>query len=91
MTKLVHGEEALNQAIKISNALFKGDIKALNKSDIEAGFKDVPSYALEEEEKGLVDLLVEANISSSKRQAREDIKMERSILTVSVSKMQVTS
>ncbi|MFD2640274.1 tyrosine--tRNA ligase [Piscibacillus salipiscarius] len=74
MTKLVHGEEALNQAIKISNALFKGDIKALNKSDIEAGFKDVPSYALEEEEKGLVDLLVEANISSSKRQAREDIK-----------------
>ncbi|SEQ37963.1 tyrosine--tRNA ligase [Piscibacillus halophilus] len=74
MTKLVHSEEALEQAIRISNALFKGDIKALNKEEIEAGFKDVPSHTLEENEKGLVDLLVEAGISSSKRQAREDIK-----------------
>ncbi|GEL77175.1 tyrosine--tRNA ligase [Tenuibacillus multivorans] len=74
MTELVHGDEALDQAIRISNALFKGDIKALNKDEIEAGFKDVPSHALEESEKGLIDLLVEANISSSKRQAREDIK-----------------
>ncbi|MGP4073653.1 tyrosine--tRNA ligase [Piscibacillus sp. B03] len=74
MTTLVHGEEALEQAIKISNALFKGDIKALNKTEIEAGFKDVPTHNLEENEKGLVDLLVEAKISSSKRQAREDVK-----------------
>lgn len=73
MTKLVHGEEALNQAIRISNALFKGDIKSLNKSDVESGFKDVPSYELESSEIGLIDLLVAANISSSKRQAREDI------------------
>ena len=74
LTTLVHGEEALNQAIRISEALFSGDIKSLNKEEIEAGFKDVPSYTLTEEEKPLVDLLVEANISSSKRQAREDIK-----------------
>ncbi|WP_188206442.1 tyrosine--tRNA ligase [Alkalibacillus aidingensis] len=74
MTKLVHGEEALNQAIRITEALFNGDIKSLTKEEIEVGFKDVPSFALEESEKGLIDLLVEANISSSKRQAREDIK-----------------
>ncbi len=74
LTTLVHGEEALNQAIRISEALFSGDIKSLNKEEIEAGFKDVPSHTLTEEEKPLVDLLVEANISSSKRQAREDIK-----------------
>ena len=73
MTKLVHGEEALNQAIRISEALFNGDIKNLNKEEIESGFKDVPSFTLNENEKGLVDLLVEAKISSSKRQAREDI------------------
>ncbi|MGM8215636.1 tyrosine--tRNA ligase [Bacillaceae bacterium W0354] len=73
MTKLVHGEEALNQAIRISEALFSGDIKALNKKEIESGFKDVPSFTLNENEKVLVDLLVEAKISPSKRQAREDI------------------
>ena len=73
MTKLVHGEEALNQAIRISEALLNGDIKNLNKEEIESGFKDVPSFTMNESEKGLVDLLVEAKISSSKRQAREDI------------------
>ncbi len=73
MTKLIHGEKALQQAQNISRALFSGDIQSLTSEEIEQGFKDVPSYSLTEAEKGLVDLLVEANISSSKRQAREDI------------------
>ncbi|MFC0015607.1 MULTISPECIES: tyrosine--tRNA ligase [Allobacillus] len=73
MTKLVHSEEALQQAVRISKALFEGDIKALNANEIEQGFKDVPSYELEENSIGLVDLLVVSKISSSKRQAREDI------------------
>ncbi|MDQ0351274.1 tyrosyl-tRNA synthetase [Alkalibacillus filiformis] len=73
MTKMVHGEEALNQAQRITHALFNGNIKELTKEEVEVGFKDVPTYELEENEKGLIDLLVEANISSSKRQAREDI------------------
>ena len=37
-------------------------------------FKDVPTVEMEKEDKGLVDFLVEANVSPSKRQAREDIK-----------------
>ncbi|ENH95782.1 tyrosyl-tRNA synthetase [Gracilibacillus halophilus YIM-C55.5] len=74
MTKLVHGEEALKQAEKITEALFSGDIKSLNAEEIEQGFKDVPSVTIDEKESGLIDLLVTANISSSKRQAREDIK-----------------
>lgn len=73
MTKLVHSEEALQQAIRISKALFEGDIKALNAKEIEQSFKDVPSYELDENSIGLVDLLVASKISSSKRQAREDI------------------
>ncbi len=36
-------------------------------------FKDVPSSELAKEDKNIVDVLVEANISSSKRQAREDV------------------
>ncbi|WP_112181654.1 tyrosine--tRNA ligase [Paraliobacillus zengyii] len=74
MTTLVHGKEALAQAQKISAALFSGDIKALNGKEIEQGFKDVPTVDLVKEEKALIDVLVEANISPSKRQAREDIQ-----------------
>lgn len=74
MTRLIHGEESLQQAIKITQALFSGDVKALTAAEIKEGFKDVPSYEVKgESELNLVDLLVEAKISSSKRQAREDI------------------
>ncbi len=74
MTKMVHGEAALAQAKKITEALFSGDLKDLNGSEIEQGFKDVPTVTFTREDKPLVDLLVEAKIASSKRQAREDIQ-----------------
>ena len=75
MTRLIHGQEALDQAIKISAALFSGDVKNLSAAEIKVGFKDVPSYERESKEDiGLVELLVEAKISPSKRQAREDVQ-----------------
>jgi len=73
VTRLVHGDKALRQAVKISEALFSGDLKKLTADEVKQGFKDVPSYTLSEPEIPLVDLLVQANISPSKRQAREDI------------------
>ncbi|MED3549343.1 tyrosine--tRNA ligase [Cytobacillus praedii] len=73
MTRLIHGEDALNQAIKISEALFSGDIKNLTAAEIKQGFKDVPSYEHTTGDVNIVDLLVEAKISPSKRQAREDV------------------
>ncbi|KMK91443.1 tyrosine--tRNA ligase [Rossellomorea marisflavi] len=74
MTKMIHGEEALAQAIRISAALFSGDIKSLSADEILEGFKDVPTVeASASDEIGLVDLLVDAKISPSKRQAREDV------------------
>ena len=36
-------------------------------------FKDVPSVEMPKEDKNIVDFIVEAGISSSKRQAREDV------------------
>ncbi|MEK3890371.1 tyrosine--tRNA ligase [Bacillus sp. FSL K6-3431] len=74
MTRLIHGEESLQQAIRITQALFSGDVKSLTAEEIEQGFKDVPSYTHAGENVALVDLLVTAKISSSKRQAREDIQ-----------------
>lgn len=73
MTKLVHGEDALDQAIRITEALFKGDLKALTVNEMKDAFKDVPTVELKKEDINIVDFLVEAKISSSKRQAREDV------------------
>mgnify|MGYP000930764944 CR=1 FL=1 len=74
VTALVHGKEALSRAEKISQALFYGNVKDLAEDEIEEGLMDVPSVAIEEKEIGIVDLLLTAGISPSKRQAREDIK-----------------
>ncbi|WLR53291.1 tyrosine--tRNA ligase [Bacillus tianshenii] len=74
MTTLVHGSAQYEQAVRISQALFSGDIKQLTASEVEEGFKDVPSYECTEEEMSLLELLVDAKISPSKRQGREDIK-----------------
>ncbi|MGQ0454331.1 S4 domain-containing protein, partial [Bacillus sp. SS-TM] len=61
------------QAIKISAALFSGSVAELTASEIEQGFKDVPSVERTAEDTVLIDLLVESKISPSKRQAREDV------------------
>ncbi|MFC0187855.1 tyrosine--tRNA ligase [Fictibacillus aquaticus] len=74
VTTLVHGEEAYNQALKITEALFSGNVSELSANEIEQGFKDFPSHTMESrEEVQLVDLLIAAKVSPSKRQAREDI------------------
>ncbi|NKB67964.1 MAG: tyrosine--tRNA ligase [Candidatus Latescibacteria bacterium] len=74
VTRLVHGMEATGKAEKISRALFSGELRDLEEDEIEQGFGDVPSFKLEDGERGLIDLLVEAGVSPSKRQARQDIQ-----------------
>ncbi|API91392.1 tyrosine--tRNA ligase 2 [Virgibacillus pantothenticus] len=73
MTKFVHGENALNQALKITKALFSGDIKSLTADEIEQGFKEMPTFHAKKETKNIVEWLVDLGIEPSKRQAREDI------------------
>ncbi|MEJ7540481.1 tyrosine--tRNA ligase [Staphylococcus intermedius] len=73
VTRFIHGEDALAEAQRISQALFKGDLKSLSADEIKAGFKDVPQVTLSKETTNLVEALVETKISSSKRQAREDV------------------
>ncbi|MFD0588831.1 tyrosine--tRNA ligase [Paenibacillus sp. GCM10027627] len=73
MTKFVHGEELLEQAKKITAALFSGDIKSLTADEIEQGFKEMPTFHAAKESKNIVDWLVDLGIEPSKRQAREDI------------------
>ncbi|MBY0084113.1 MULTISPECIES: tyrosine--tRNA ligase [Brevibacillus] len=73
MTRFVHGEELLEQAKRITAALFTGDIKSLSADEIEQGFKEMPTFESTLETKNIVDWLVEVGIEPSKRQAREDI------------------
>jgi tyrosyl-tRNA synthetase len=73
MTRFVHGEELLEQAKRITAALFSGDIRSLTAEEIEEGFKEMPTYTSGKESKNIVDWLVDLGIEPSKRQAREDI------------------
>ena len=68
----LHGKEAYEEAVEISKSLFKGDIKKLNANEIETAFKGLTPYQITEE-KNIVDLLTEADICKSKREAREFI------------------
>ena len=65
----LHGKEEYDKAVRISEALFSGNIKKLTKDEILVGVKDVPSF--ECKEGPIVDILVDNNICSSKREARE--------------------
>ncbi|MCI2876691.1 tyrosine--tRNA ligase [Staphylococcus hominis] len=73
VTEFIHGKEALDDAIRISEALFKGDLKSLSSKDIKAGFKEVPQVEVSKATTNLIDVLIESGIASSKRQAREDV------------------
>ena len=67
----LHGEEEFDKAVKISEALFSGNINSLSIDEIEDAFKDVPNF--EAAELNLIDLLVNNSIATSKREAREFI------------------
>lgn len=72
---LVHGEAAYEQALKITEQLFAGNIKSLSATELKQGLNHVNNYTVTAEDSlNLVDLLVTAGISPSKRQAREDVQ-----------------
>ena len=68
----LHGKEEYDKALKISEALFSGNIKELKLDEIESAFKDIPSFTIAKEY-NLIDLIVNNGIASSKREAREFI------------------
>jgi len=73
VVKDLHGKEEADNAVMVSEKLFKGDFKGLSVSDIMTGLKGVPNFDYKEE-LPLVDVLVNNGMASSKREAREFIK-----------------
>ncbi len=68
----LHGKEEFEHAKKISESLFSDKIWELKSEEIIESLKDLPTFEMNDET-NLVDLLVNHNICSSKREAREMI------------------
>ncbi len=70
LTLLVHGEDGLAQAKRITETLFRGSIKGLSADDLRAGLADAKKCQVED---GilLIDAMVNAGICKSKGEARK--------------------
>ena len=66
----LHGEEEFAKAKRISKALFTNEIYSLSKEDILGALEGVPTFKLEKDIT-ILDLLINNNICSSRREARE--------------------
>ena len=67
VTKDIHGEEAAKEAIAMTEALFKGDVRALKEKEVEEAFD--AKFPLQE---GVLleDALIQTGLATSKREAR---------------------
>ena len=68
----LHGKEEYEKAVRISEALFKGNFSDLSNEELGEAFKGNEVKEIELN-KNILDLLVEMNVATSKRQAREFI------------------
>lgn len=68
----LHGEEEFNKALNISECLFSDRIWELSANEIIDSIKDIPKFNVKNGEL-LIDVLVNNNVVSSKREAREMI------------------
>lgn len=72
VTKVIHGQEAADEAKKMSEALFSNDFKSLKEESIQELFGAMEVKL--DEPLILEDLLIKVKAASSKREAREFIK-----------------
>ena len=73
VTTFVHGQAAMQEAEKISQILFGGDIKDLSVAQIEQAFAKMPSVQASAQPQNIINWLVDLKLEPSKRQAREDV------------------
>ncbi|WP_348664662.1 tyrosine--tRNA ligase [Dubosiella newyorkensis] len=73
VVKDLHGEKGLESALKITNALFRGNLQDLNEEERKDAIKDMEKIQAMTGQK-LEDLMIETKVAKSKREAREWIK-----------------
>ena len=64
------GSEDYDEALKISEALFSGNIKSLTEKELASALSNIEPFEVDSDI-NVVDLLVEGKVASSKREARE--------------------
>lgn len=69
VVKIVHGQEAADEAVKMSNVLFTGEFSSLTEEEIKEIFGN--NIVKIDEILKLEDLLISAKVCNSKREARE--------------------
>lgn len=73
MTRIVHGEDALRQAVKASEALFGGELEGLSDRDLLDIFADVPSFTVDaaslKDGVRITEVMVQARAAKSKGEA----------------------
>lgn len=69
VVRFLHGEEELQEAIKLTECLFTGNVKELTDEEIEMVFKGMPT--IETKEDTIINIMTNNDIASSKREARE--------------------
>lgn len=77
VTRLIHGEENLQKALKATSAAAPGSQAALDVETLEAIANDIPSIELASDEivgKKIIDILVSATLLPSKSEARRLLK-----------------
>jgi len=70
LTGMVHGEEGLAKALKITDTFFKGNIMDLSADELRDGLSDAVKVSVEDGI-GVIDALVAAGVSKSKGDARK--------------------
>lgn len=74
VTRLVHGEDGVQAAERISEALFSGNLQTLSAADCEQLRLDgLPSSKMGQSAKAIVEVLVESGLAASNKMAREFI------------------
>ncbi len=77
VTRMVHGEDALQNAVRASQAMFGGDLHGLDDATLEDVFSEVPSSVRPRGElttgRAVLDILVECEVFKSKGEARRMI------------------
>ena len=66
----LHGSEEFEEAVRISESLFSGDVKLFSEKEINDAFKGIEPFTINEDI-NIIDLLVSVGVCSSKREARE--------------------
>jgi tyrosyl-tRNA synthetase len=79
VTSMVHGQAALDGALRASSVLFGGDMDNLSASELLDVFEDAPSSefssdAFSGDGMGVLDLLAETGLASSRGEARRLIR-----------------